>query len=141
MFFKGPGFKLPGPFFLILMRTKYGFTLIELVVVMVLMVLLASFAVPRLTQSREAVRLSEGVQVLKTYRGAQERWRLDRGVYTADCTDLDVTLTPTNFNAPTCAADGSVSIQRTGGAYTVTASATEVYTCGACTIYLQRYLP
>jgi type II secretory pathway pseudopilin PulG len=114
-----------------------------MVVVILIMGLLASIAIPRLTQSREAARLSEGVQALKTLRSAQERWKLDHGTYTAtaDCTDLDVTVNPTNFGAPTCGADGSVSITRTGGAYTVTASAAEVYTCAACSAYLNRYLP
>jgi general secretion pathway protein G len=125
------------------MRTKYGFTLIEVVIVIIIMGLMASFAIPRLTQSREAARLSEGVQILKTYRSAQDRWNLDHAAFTNDCNDLDVTLTPTNFNAPTCVNDGSVSIQRTGGAYTITATAANVYSCAGagCTAYLNRYLP
>jgi prepilin-type N-terminal cleavage/methylation domain-containing protein len=123
------------------MNQKSAFTIIELVIAIVLMGLLASIAIPRMNQTREAARLGEGVQVLKAFRSAQERWNLDHGVYTNDCNNLDLTVNPTNFDVPTCAANGSVSIQRKGGGYTVTADATNAYTCGACSAYLKRYLP
>ena len=124
-----------------LMRTRHGFTLVELIVTIIIMGLLASIAIPRISQSKEAARLSEGVQILKSFRLAQERWNLDHGAFTNDCTDLDVTFTPTGFNQPTCAADGSVSIARTGGAYSITVSAANVYSCAACSGYLKHYLP
>jgi hypothetical protein len=85
--------------------------------------------------------MSEGVQLLRTFRSAQERWRLDHGAYTADCTDLDVAVNPANFGQPTCFANGSVSVTRTGGAYTITATALEVYSLDIVNPYLQRYLP
>jgi type IV pilus assembly protein PilE len=129
------------------MRIECGFTLIEIIMVIIILGVLASWAVPRITQSQEVARLSEAVQILKSYRGAEERWLLDHGAYTADCTDLDVAATPSNFDVPTCAANGVVSIQRTGGAYTVTATPPvtagqkDTYNCAACSAFLNRYLP
>jgi prepilin-type N-terminal cleavage/methylation domain-containing protein len=124
-----------------LMNPKSGFTIVELIIAVVIMGLIASIAIPRLNQSREAARLGEGVQLLRALRAAEDRWNLDHGAYTNDCNDLDITVAPTNFNAPTCANNGSVSIQRTGGAYTLTATAANVYSCAGCTAYLTRYLP
>jgi prepilin-type N-terminal cleavage/methylation domain-containing protein len=126
------------------MMKKSGFTMMEVVMVIVIIALLATFAVPRLSQSQEAARLGEGVQILKTFRGAQERYNLDHSRYADDCDLLDVVLTPTNFDTLTCANDGSVTIRRIGGAYTVSVTAANAYSCtGTCAAspYLLRYLP
>ncbi len=105
--------KTPGPFTLLYMIKTQGFTLQEMVIVVVVMGLLASLALPRLMRVREATILSEGIQVLQPLRSAQERRILEGNAYTADCNDLDITVgTLANFNAPNCFNDGRVSIQR-----------------------------
>jgi prepilin-type N-terminal cleavage/methylation domain-containing protein len=123
------------------MNKKSGFTLIEVVIVIIIVGVMATIVGPKMTQNQEVSRIGEAVQVLSAYRGAQERWRLDHSTYTADCSDLDVTVTPRNFNAPTCANDGSVSIQRSNGAYTIAVNVANAFSCTGCTAGMTRYLP
>jgi type II secretory pathway pseudopilin PulG len=112
-------------------------------VAMIIMGLLATIAMPRLSESREAARLSEGIQTLRTLRSAEERWRMDHGSYATSCSDLDVDVNPSNFSPPDCNAGcaGCISIRRSTNTYTIAVNTSEVYTCAGCSVYLTRYLP
>jgi prepilin-type N-terminal cleavage/methylation domain-containing protein len=124
------------------MRTKRGFTILEIVITIIIIGALATLSFPRLLETREVARLGEGVHALQVFHAAQLRYNLDHSPnYANDCDLLDVTLAPANFNPPTCAATGSVSIQRTGGAYTLTVNLANAYSCAGCSVYLNRYLP
>lgn len=120
---------------LIVKRTKtQGFTLVELAVVVVIIGILAAFAVPRFRASVERTRSAEAFNFLATLRASQERYQYLQGTYADDLDDLDVVFTtPEFYSIFTTIAAGPTGLEnswtctmtRSGdtggyGAYTVT---------------------
>jgi prepilin-type N-terminal cleavage/methylation domain-containing protein len=73
-------------------RKQLGFTLVELAVVVVIIGVLASFAVPRFISSVERTKAGEAFNYLATIHGSQERYAVRQGTYASDLDDLDVIL-------------------------------------------------
>jgi len=118
------------------LRKKKGFTLIELMTVVIIVGILASVSVPLYRAQVKKAIASEGTALVGSVRSAQRIYYAEHNEYTADKTDLnletfdnkyfdwaDVTLssvTATTFTATAAgredsAADGiSVSINQTG---------------------------
>lgn len=115
-------------------RTRKGFTLVELAVVVVIIGVLAAFGVPRLLKSVERSKAAEAFNYLAAVRSGLERYHARTGTYTSVMGDLDVQLpAPKYFTVGAIAAGSSGNIEdswtltltRTGaaagyGAYTVT---------------------
>ncbi len=121
--------------------SKKGFTLGELMVVVVIVGVLVSIAVPQYGAAIERMRAAEGIQILTSYLHAQESFRLrNGGTYATNLqiNQLDIIL-PTGagsyFNAPTIAsANPIVSIARNGTQnptpnYALTISSTGIVSC------------
>jgi len=76
------------------MQTRHlrtaGFTLVELAVVVVIVGVLAAFAVPRFTDSVERSKSSEAFNFQATIHAAQERYHARQGIYAARLAALDV---------------------------------------------------
>jgi prepilin-type N-terminal cleavage/methylation domain-containing protein len=117
------------------MRQKeQGFTLVELAVVVVIIGVLAAFAVPRFLSSVERSKAAEAFNFLSSVQAAQERYHARQGTYAGLLTDLDIKMTaPKYFTAGVIAAGSTASLEdswtltltRSGssagyGAYTVT---------------------
>ena len=125
---------LGGLFDMWIFKENRAFTLMELIVAIIIVGVLASLAIPRFSDTIEKSRTAEAINILQTLREAQEVYRLENPGYTADPTDLDVTIPASqNFNAPTLAtADPVASIERNAGGYqyTLTIDADGTVSCG-----------
>jgi prepilin-type N-terminal cleavage/methylation domain-containing protein len=98
-----------------------GFTLVELAVVVVIIGVLAAFAVPRFMDSVERSKAAEAYNYLSTIHSAQERYHARQGEYSTDLTKLDVKLTtPTYFTVGTVDVPATASSIETGWELTLT---------------------
>lgn len=83
------------------LRTRKGFTLVELAVVIVIIGVLAAFGVPRFLQSVEKSKASEAFNYLSAIQGSEERYLAQNGVYASAISALDVNLpSPQYFTVP-----------------------------------------
>ncbi len=114
-------------------ENKKGFSLIEIIVVLIIVGLLAGLIYPKYTITIERTRFGEGVELLSALRRAQEAHSLENGTYTTTMADLDIEITNASyFNDPTLAgtaAAPTMHIQRSTGAYTINMSIAGVITC------------
>ena len=83
-------------------RNAAGFTLLELLLVVIIIGILASVALPQLTGFAERSVSSEALQVLSALRDSQLRYKVDKGggLYADDLHD------PSKLDAPLPTADG-----------------------------------
>ncbi len=74
------------------MYHKKGFTLLELIIVIIVIAILASIALPRFFRVTEKARTAEAKTMLATIRSAQVRYYAQHGLYTNESDNLDVEL-------------------------------------------------
>lgn len=93
-------------------RGQKGFTLVELVIVIVVIGVLASFGVPRFRDAVERSKAGESLNYLSAVRAAQERFHASEGTYAAALRDLDVSLpAPKYFRVGTIAAGSTADLE------------------------------
>lgn len=80
-----------------------AFTLIEIIVVIVIMGVLGTLAIPRLAQQQESAVIMEAVDSLDLLHRAQNRWAIEHpsGGLT-DCASLDATARLSSFSGMFC---------------------------------------
>ena len=114
--------------------TKKGFTLVELAVVIVIIGVLAAFAVPRFRAAVERSKASEAFNYLASFQAAQESYHARMATYASDGNegDLDVKMPDPKYfskgsigSAVDLETDWTLTLTRQGAAagyegYTVT---------------------
>ena len=106
---------------------NYGFTLIEVTVVVIILAILASVALARYTGAIERSRAAEGTYILGTLLSSMERYNLEYGTFPSAIGSLDVpSVAAKNFNPATitilstCASGSACAqIDRNGAVYTL----------------------
>jgi type IV pilus assembly protein PilA len=82
-------------------RSRKGFTLVELAVVIVIIGVLAAFGVPKFLTSVERSKASEAFSYLSAVRDAEERYLAQQGVYATTLSQLDISVpSPKYFTVP-----------------------------------------
>lgn len=104
------------------MRTQRGFTLIELMIVVVVIAVLAAIAVPNFQEQARKGKRAEAVRAMGEYQLALERWRAENPTYGA-CPS-GVTCSGTRPSLPTSQFYTVSESGVTAAGYTVTATRT-----------------
>jgi prepilin-type N-terminal cleavage/methylation domain-containing protein len=73
-------------------HNRKGFTLIELMIVVVIIGILAALAIPRFMQATTKSKQSEAKQILKQIYTMERAYRQEEGVYTLALADLGVDI-------------------------------------------------
>ncbi|MDP7061581.1 MAG: prepilin-type N-terminal cleavage/methylation domain-containing protein [Planctomycetota bacterium] len=78
-------------------KSKAAFSMVELTIVVVILGILATFAVPRFMSSVEKTKASEAFSYLAQIESAQVRHNTEKGRYAWSLRDLDITVKSPEF--------------------------------------------
>ena len=82
-------------------RSESGFTLVELLVVMLILGLLAAIAIPSFFNQRDKAKDADAKEAVRTAQTAMETYETDNGGFYADATTADLeTIEATLTDAP-----------------------------------------
>ena len=74
-------------------HAKQGFTLLELLVVVLIVGILASVAIPQYFKTVERTRVAEALGMISSIKTSEDRYLARRGAYASDLTQLDLPST------------------------------------------------
>ena len=80
------------------LRKQRGFTLLELLMVVIIIAILASLALPQYLRTVAKARRSEALNVLATLRSAELRYAAEHRGFTNASANLDIDYDPELFN-------------------------------------------
>lgn len=87
-----------------------GFTLMEVMIVVIIMGILAGFALPAYQESVQKSRRADAKHALMAVANREEQYMLDRSTYTADMVDLGYDLA--DAGDPMISKDGHYAVDR-----------------------------
>jgi prepilin-type N-terminal cleavage/methylation domain-containing protein len=94
-------------------KSRKGFTLVELAVVIVIIGVLAAFGVPQFLKSVERSKAAESFNYLSAVRAAQERYLAQNGSYATVLSTLDIKQTaPKYFGGAASGGDLTISAEQ-----------------------------
>ncbi len=104
---------------------RRGFTLIEIMIVVLIIGILLAIAVPNFVKARESSRTKACIGNLKQIDAAKEQWAMDNQKATGDAvTDTDIFGTTSYIKAkPTCPSGGAYTLGGVGTSPTCSKSA------------------
>jgi prepilin-type N-terminal cleavage/methylation domain-containing protein len=119
------------------MKRRKGFTLMELIIVVIIIGILAMIGLPQFFKTVERARFGEAFEILGAARSAQLRYALQNsaGTTTNDFNNLDIdAFTPKYWGQPTLTSQncqtGSGTVARTTrGVFTVTIDCNGTLSC------------
>ena len=79
------------------MKSLRGFTLLELLMVVVVIAILAAVALPQFLKTQERARMSEALTILGAIRSAEIRYYAENSTYTNTTTALDLGTAATDL--------------------------------------------
>ena len=80
-------------FTLLQRKPQTGFTLIEIIIVIVIIGILAGIALPRYGKMTEHSRIPEALTILSSIQKAEKRYAVEHGEYAFSFADLDINVT------------------------------------------------
>lgn len=87
-----------------------GFTLLELIVVICIILIMATFGLPQFNKTIEKAKSAEAILILKAVRSAQLRYAAEREVTASLFEDLDVNHTALKYFDPV-ALTGNINVE------------------------------
>src|SRR5437588_2291982 len=94
----------------LLRRSRRGFTLVEIMIVVLIIGILLAIAVPNFIKARETSRAKACVANLKDIESAKEQWAMDNRAAT-NATPAMTDLTPTYIRStPACPSGGNYTL-------------------------------
>jgi prepilin-type N-terminal cleavage/methylation domain-containing protein len=99
-----------------MMKFKRGFTLIEVLIVVLIIGLLAVLVVPRYFGQNERGYVSEAVAMLSAIRQAEVSYYLENAAYTATLASLDIDTSMSTKFTYAGSTTGTSTASRSGGA-------------------------
>ncbi len=82
------------------MGKERGFTLLELLIVVIILGVLAGLAIPQYTKTVERAKQNEAIHWLGVVRESELRYQQQEGLFTAVLGNLDVDIPPTSTTGP-----------------------------------------
>ena len=117
---------------------RAGFTLLELLMVVIIIAILASIALPQYLRAVAKSRRAEGVNVLAQVRSAELRYSAEHQVYTPSNLDLDVQFDASLFGGVPVAGSWSYDLTPANGTpgsnQTIIATGIPGTTVAGCTV-------
>lgn len=112
-----------------------GFTLLELIVVLIVMAALVAIALPQYAGFVERGKAAEAITALGAIKVAEESIRLQTGSYTSTLTDLGITLNTTNWSYGVAATAGTSFVATATRQAPGTGTITLTYTSAGATTW------
>lgn len=99
------------------LHCRPAFSLIEVLIVVIILAILAGFAIPGYQGARQRALDDEAEAMLRLIRAAERAYELERGAYTA-CGSTAVCNTSLNLDLPVSNAHWGYSVTVAGGIFT-----------------------
>jgi prepilin-type N-terminal cleavage/methylation domain-containing protein len=96
-----------------MLQKKSGFTLLELIIVVIVIGILASIALPRYIRIAEKGRVAEAKSLLGAVRSAQMRYVAQHATYAADINLLDINMQTPKYYTIVAGPGGNIAADAT----------------------------